>query len=59
MKAPSVSVTALCVCLFYVGLLAELAHASKIDPYLNVLKTDPHLAHVAVREVKIWKWLAP
>ena len=59
MKAPSVSVTALCVCPFYVGLFAELAHASKTDPYLNVLKADPHLAPVAVREVKIWKWLAP
>jgi hypothetical protein len=42
MIAPSVSVTALCVCLFYVGLFAELAHASKTDPYLNVLETDPH-----------------
>jgi hypothetical protein len=51
MKAPSVSVTAL-----YVGLLA---HASKTDPYMNVSKTDPHLAHVAVRDLKIWKWLAP
>ena len=26
---------------------APLAHASKMDPYMNyVLKTDPHLAHV-------------
>jgi hypothetical protein len=45
---------------FLRGLVRELAHASKTDPYLNyVLKTDPHLAHVAVRGVKIWKWLAP
>jgi hypothetical protein len=55
MKAPSVSVTALCVGLFYVGLFAELAHASKTDPYLNyVLKTAPHLKHVAVRGVNVW-----
>jgi hypothetical protein len=48
MKPPSVFVTALCVGLFYVGLFAELAHASKTDPYVNyALKTDPHLAHVA------------
>jgi hypothetical protein len=47
MKAPSVSVTALCVGLFYVGLFAELAHASKTDPYVNyALKADPHLAHI-------------
>jgi hypothetical protein len=48
MEAPSVSVTAIFVGLFYVGLFAELAHASKTDPYVNyALKTDPHLAHVA------------
>ena len=55
----SLFVTAVCIGLFYVGLFAELAHASRTDPYLNVLKADPHLAPVAVREVKIWKWLAP
>ena len=56
MKAPSVFITALCVGLFYVGLFAELAHASKTDPYLNyALKADPHLVHVAVRGVRIWK----
>jgi hypothetical protein len=54
MKAPSVFITALCVGLFYVGLFAELAHASKTDPYLNyALKTDA--AHVAVRGVAVWR----